>query len=195
MAPLQQNDYCFILQPIANDQASKILFREYRWTGPYIVETVLPNENYILRKLNSNKTQVLHRIRLRKLEPNTVLHDIRPEGNLQPDDAIVIPQDDLYVKTWETNFGEFPNSTEEATIPTRLDAADNPNSLEDDPSPPGETFTYVDFRSTWPHENEDYDLTEKQTLNARKTGLTINNRQEGAILSCPKYQTMKTMIW
>ena len=93
-APLNQNDYCFILQPIADHQGSKIPFREYRWTGPYIVEKVLLNENYIVRKLNSNKTQILHRIRLRKYELNTVLQDIRPEGNLQPDDGIVIPQDD-----------------------------------------------------------------------------------------------------
>ena len=106
-APLSQNDYCFILQPIADHQGSKIPFREYRWTGPYIVEKVLPNENYIVRKLNSNKTQILHRIRLRKYEPNTVLQDNRPKGNLQPDDEIIIPQDDLYVITWETNFGEI----------------------------------------------------------------------------------------
>ena len=65
-APLKQNDYCFILQPIADHQGLKIPFREYRWTGPYLVEKVLPNENYIVRKLNSNKTQILHRIRLRK---------------------------------------------------------------------------------------------------------------------------------
>ena len=98
-APLKQNDYCFILQPIADHQGSKIPFREYQWTGPYIVEKVLPNENYIVRKLNSNKTQLLHRIRLRKYEPNTVLQDIKPEGNLHPDDEIIIPQDDLYVIT------------------------------------------------------------------------------------------------
>ena len=67
----------------------------------------------MVRKLNSNKTQVLHRIRLRKYEPNTVLQDIRPEGNLQLDGEIIIPQDDLYVITWETKFGEFPYSTEE----------------------------------------------------------------------------------
>ena len=43
-APLKQNDYCFILQPIADHQGSKISFRKYRWTGPYKKEKVLPNE-------------------------------------------------------------------------------------------------------------------------------------------------------
>ena len=160
-APLKQNDYCFILQPIADHQGSKIPFREYRWIGPYVVEKVLPNENYKVRKLNSNKTQILHRIRLRKYEPNTVLQDVRPEGHLQPDDEIIIPQDDLYVITWETNFGEFPNFAEKTTFPTNLDATDASNDLADVDNPPGEIFTDVDLGSTGPHQNDDLDLTEK----------------------------------
>ena len=79
-SPLKQNDYCFILQPIADHQGSKIPFREFRWIGPYIIEQVLPNENYIVRKLNSNKTQILHRIRLRKYEPNVPLRDKDPKA-------------------------------------------------------------------------------------------------------------------
>ena len=154
-APLKQNDYCFILQPIADHQGSKIPFREYRWTGPYIVEKVLPNQNYIVRELNSNKTQNLHRIRLRKYEPNTVcLQDIRPEGNLQTDDEIIIPQDDLYVITLDTNFAEFPNSTEENTIPTCREALDTSNDYVNDARAPDEIFTDVDFRSTGPQEND-----------------------------------------
>ena len=100
-----------------------------------------PNEkNFIVGKLTSNKTQNLHRIRLRKYEPNAVLQDIGPVGNLQPDDEIIIPQDDLYVITWKTNFGEIRKSTEEVTIPRRLDATDTSNGLVDDTSPPGRTF-------------------------------------------------------
>ena len=53
-APLQQGDYCFILQPLADHQGCKIRFREFRWIGPYVIETALLNENYIVRKLNSN---------------------------------------------------------------------------------------------------------------------------------------------
>ena len=66
-----------------------------------------PNEIDIVRKLSSNKTQLLDCISLRKYVLNTVLNDVRPEGNLQPDDEMVILQDDLYVTTWETNFGDF----------------------------------------------------------------------------------------
>ena len=130
---------------------TKDRFREYRWTGPYIVEKVLPNENYIVRKLNSNKTQLLHRIRLRKYELNTVLQDIRPEGNLHPDDEIIIPQDDLYVITWETNFGEFRNSADTHAIPMCQDDLDNSSNLDNDTATQDEIFTDVDLTSTGPH--------------------------------------------
>ena len=89
---------------------------------------------------------------MRKYQPNTALQDIRPEGNLQQDDDIIIPQDDLYVITWETNFGEFPDSTKETTNPTRLDTADTPNDDVDNASPPDEIFTDVDLRSTGQHQ-------------------------------------------
>ena len=97
----------------------------------------------------------------RQYAPNTVLQDIRPEGNLQPDDEIIIPQDDLYVITWETNFGEFPNSDREVTFPERPEAPDISNSLEDDTNHQGELFTDVDFRSNGPHENENFDPNAK----------------------------------
>ena len=79
-------------------------------------------------KLNTNKTQILHRIRLRKYTPNTPLQDNRPEGNLQADDEIIIPQDDLYIISWETNFDDFPPTAENRTIidefPTNSDEQD-----------------------------------------------------------------------
>ena len=65
---------------------------------------VLPNENYFVRRINTNKTQILHRIRLKKFVPNQPLEDNFREQQLQPDEVIVIPQDDLYVITWETDF-------------------------------------------------------------------------------------------
>ena len=171
-APLRQNDYCFILQPIADHQGSKIPFREYRWTGPYIVEKVLPNENYIVRELNSNKTQILHRIRLRKFEPNTALQDTRPEGNLQLD-KIIIPQDDLYVITWETNFGDFPDSTEENSFPSCRETLDASNDHDNDARAPDKNFTDVDLRSTGPHENDARAPDENFTnVDLRSTGLT-----------------------
>ena len=56
-APLQQGDYCFILQPLADHQGSKIPFREFRWIGQYVIEKVWPNKNYIVRNLSSKKNK------------------------------------------------------------------------------------------------------------------------------------------
>ena len=103
-APLKEKDYCFVLQPKADNQASKIPFREYRWIGPLVVQTVLSNDIYIVRRLNTNKTQILHRIRLNKFVPNAPLEDKYDGEKLQPDNEIVVPQDDLYTISWEVDF-------------------------------------------------------------------------------------------
>ena len=105
-SPLKEKDYCFILQAKADHQGSKIPFCDFRSIGPYPVEKLLPNNNYILRKLNTNKTQILHRIRLRKYNPEKPSEDNYQETQWQIDDNIVVPQDDLYTIAWEAEFGE-----------------------------------------------------------------------------------------
>ena len=104
-SPLKEKDYCFILQPKVDHQGSKIPFRDFCWIGPYLVENVLPNINYLVRKLNTNKTQILHRIRLRKYNPEKPPEDNHQEARWQIDDNIVVPQDDLYIFAREAEFG------------------------------------------------------------------------------------------
>ena len=105
---LTTEDYCFILNPKADTQATKIFFREFRWVGPYKVEKVLPNNNYIVRRLGTHKTQLLHRIRLRKYTPQAPLADnfVR-ETEWQKEDTLV-SQDELYAHAWDINFGSSP---------------------------------------------------------------------------------------
>ena len=107
-SPLTTENYCFILNLKADTQATKIPFREFRWVGPYKVEKVLPNNNYIVRRLGTNKTQLLHRIRLRKYTPQAPLADnfVR-ETDWQKEDTL-ISQDDLYAHAWDSNFGSSP---------------------------------------------------------------------------------------
>ena len=57
---LKQSDYVYILQLKADHQGSKIPFTDFRWIRPYIVEKVLPNNNYVVRKIGTNKRQILH---------------------------------------------------------------------------------------------------------------------------------------
>ena len=94
-----------MLQPKADHQGSKIPFRNFRWIGPYLVEKFPPNNNYLVRKLNTNKTQILHTIQLRKYNPEKPPEDTYREAQWQIDDKIIIPQDDLYTLAREAEFG------------------------------------------------------------------------------------------
>ena len=76
---------------------------------PYKVEKVLPNNNYIVRRSGTNKTQLLHRLRLQKLTPGEPLADsFNREIDWQTDEIITVTQDDLYAYTSDTNFGTNP---------------------------------------------------------------------------------------
>ena len=68
------------------------------------MQKVLPNNNYIVRRLNTNKTQILHCIGLKKFVPNATIEDNYKEEKLQPDKEIIIPQDDLCTISWEADF-------------------------------------------------------------------------------------------
>ena len=105
VSPIKEKDYCFILQSKADHQRSKIPFPDFRWIGPYLVEKALPNNNYIVRKLNTNKTQILHRIHLRNYNPEKSAEDNYQEAKWQIDDNIVVPEDNLYTIAWEAEFG------------------------------------------------------------------------------------------
>ena len=58
-----------------------------------------------MRKLNTNKTQILHRIRLRKYNPEKTPEDNYSEAQWQTENNNVVPQDDLYTIAWEAEFG------------------------------------------------------------------------------------------
>ena len=138
-APLETTDYCYILYPKPDTQATEILFREFRWCGPYKVEKVLPNKNYIVRRLGTNETQLLHRIRLRKVNPQAQLADILvSESGWQKDHQIPMAIYDLYAQSWNTNFGsnpfddgpsEYPQDTEDIeSIPIQIPEDNHPRS-------------------------------------------------------------------
>ena len=104
---LKQADYVFILQPKADHQGNKIPFTDFRWIGPYNNEKTLPNNNYLVRKIGTNKTQILHRMRLRQFTPRQPLSDIPvTQREWQPDPEVVITHDDLYARAWECENDE-----------------------------------------------------------------------------------------
>ena len=92
----------YILQPKAVHQGSKIPFTDFRWVGPYNIEKVLPNNNYVVRKIGTNKTQILHGMRLRQFPPRQPIPDTPfTPREWQPDPEVIIKHDDLYARAWE----------------------------------------------------------------------------------------------
>ena len=121
--PLKVNDYCYVLNPKADNQSIKFAFKDCIWTGPYIVVKILSYNNYVVRRTGTRYTQTLRRIRLKLYAPNQRVPDVTVKVEDQlPDPEVKTTHDDWYAQAWEIKFGEvlLGNSTEkeneEATI-------------------------------------------------------------------------------
>ena len=102
---LKQSDYVYILQPKADHQGSKIPFADFWWIGPYIIEKILPNNNYVVRKIGTIKTQLLLRKSLRQFTPRQTIPDIPvTPREWQQDPEVIIKHDDLYARAWECEY-------------------------------------------------------------------------------------------
>ena len=102
---LKQSDYIYVLQPKANQRGSKNFFTDFRWIVPHIIEKVLPNNNSLVRKIGTNETQVIHRMRLRQFTPRQLMPDIKiTPREWKPDPDVIIEHDDLYAKAWECEY-------------------------------------------------------------------------------------------
>ena len=72
---------------------------DFRWIGPYIIGQVLPNKNNLVRKIGTNRTQTLHRRRLRQSTSRQPKPDIPiTPREWQPDPQLTIKHDDLYAR-------------------------------------------------------------------------------------------------
>ena len=94
----------YVLQPKADHHCGKIPFTEFRCIGPYIVEKALPNNKYLVRKLRTNKTQVLQGMRVRLITPRQPIPDVQSKSQeRKPDPEVIIKHDDLYGRAWESD--------------------------------------------------------------------------------------------
>ena len=66
---------------------------------------MLPNNIYLLRKIGTDKTQVLHRMRMRQFTPRQPPADIlvKPQ-ECKPDPEVSFKHDDLYARAWECDY-------------------------------------------------------------------------------------------
>ena len=61
----------------------------------------------MVRKIVTNKTQILHRMRLRQFTPRQLTPDIPiSRREWQPDPEVLIRHDDLYARAWECEYDE-----------------------------------------------------------------------------------------
>ena len=117
---LKQSDYVYILEAKADHHGNKLLFTDFRRNGPYIFEKVLPNNNYLVSKIGTNKTQILHRMRLRQITPHQHIPDIPiTPREWQPDPKVIIKHDDLYARAWEFEYDKpiFDNDRDNLVTP------------------------------------------------------------------------------
>ena len=106
-APLKVNDYCYILNPKADNQSTKFAFQDCIWTGPYVVIKVLSNNNYTIRKIGTRYTQTLHRNRIRPYEPKQRMPDVTVRANeYLPDRDVQVSHNEWYAVSWEMDFGK-----------------------------------------------------------------------------------------
>ena len=128
-------DYVFIIQPKADHQGSEILFTDFLCIGPYIIEKVLANNNYLVRKIGTNKAQVLHRMRLRQFTPRQPIPDIPiTPREWQPDPEVVNTHDHLYLRAWECEYDEsiFDSDYNNLATPSQPEITIRPKQAADE---------------------------------------------------------------
>ena len=122
----------------------------------------------------------MHRFRFKKFVPNQLLEDNFREERLQQNEEIVIPQEDFYTITWETNFGEQLVTRGNEPISTSLPKGERPITTEANTSDANENE--ADYIITTDSPSVDSDVT--QTPNKRMES-DVSNRNEAQ---------MKTLI-
>ena len=178
---LKEADYVYILQPKADHQGSKVPFTEFRRIGPYIIEKELPNNNYLVRKIGTNKTQVLHRMRMRQFTPRQPPADItvKPQ-EYKPDPEVSFNHDDLYARAWEYDFeqpifdaendNEAPTNSQKIPVQSDFSTEEMRNTPGEPHVCSPETFPNSDelgdVTDTCPHMEPDVDTSSEQPQNS-----------------------------
>ena len=178
---LKEADYVYVLQPKADHQSSKTAFTEFRWFGPYIIEKKIPNNNYLVREICTNKTQVLHRMRMRQFTPHQPPADItvKPQ-EYKSDPEVSLNHDDLYARSWEYDFQQpifdaendkaAPPNLQETPLQSDYSAEEMSNTPRNlhvrSPEHLPETGEVNDITDTYQHMEHDVETSSEQPENS-----------------------------
>ena len=89
-----------ILNPALTSTSATIGKNRVKWIPTYRVERVLTNNNYIVRKVNTNYTQCVHRIRHKPFTPSEEVEDLDTveRTNFVPDPRVTDTEPALFDK-------------------------------------------------------------------------------------------------
>ena len=85
---------------------------------------VSPNNNYLVRKIGTNKSQVLHRMRMSEFTPRQPPSDKRTTPQeWKSDPEVSLKHDDLYARAWECDYEQliFDGENKNGTPPNSLE--------------------------------------------------------------------------
>ena len=86
--PLMIHSYCMLLNPLFDTQQQHMNKMQCKWIPTFRVEQRLSNENYLVRRVNTHYTQLVHRIRLRPFTPQFKVVDV---AEVKPQDFCLDP--------------------------------------------------------------------------------------------------------
>ena len=119
--PLKVKDLFFLVDPKYDSQGCKEDFKTFHWKGPFKVMKVLSDSNYIIRKVETFKTQCVPRLRLKFFKPEFPVKDV-DIGN-QPVNADVDRTEDsdildshIPIQTKINSESDEPETDEETPV-------------------------------------------------------------------------------
>ena len=101
--PLKLGDYVLFFNPKYHTQSGKTQFKTFLWKGSYKDTRTLTHSNYIICKTGTQKTQCVHRMRLRRFIPHENVPDIQVDQQQFYQDPDTIDKPDLLSTHIPTN--------------------------------------------------------------------------------------------
>ena len=123
--PLKVAEYCLLLSPKLSNEHEKFSNMQCKWMALYKVEKVLTRSNYLIRKIETNRTQVVHRVRL-KLQYIVQDVEVKEENFVaDPLDPEILREPELFDNCIDEVLYSPWNDNRKAVVQTRINTKDN----------------------------------------------------------------------
>ena len=136
--PLKIAEYCLLFNPKLFDECEKMSNMQCKWMALYKVEKVLTRSNYLIRKIGTNHTQIVHRVRLKSIKPQYTVQDIEVKNeNFVADPLVpeILREPELFDNCMDEAIYSPWNDNRKVVVQTRNNTKDNAVS-EAQPSTP-----------------------------------------------------------